>query len=107
MDEVSRGAVDSDHSAAARTRDHVGLDPGAIGDVNDYHLLTFEQVRGLHKRDVERYRADIIQVGLRHRRAVDLRFHHDPHHGNGSSGLAAAGRYKICIRSSRINAALQ
>jgi hypothetical protein len=91
MDEVRGCAVDADHAAAGGPGDHIGLDPGAVSDVGDRHLLAFEQVGRLHQRSVERDRADVMQIGLGHRRSVDLRFHHDSHHGRSSSwGRSAA-----------------
>ncbi len=80
MDQVRRGAVDTDNAAARLTGDDVGLDPSAVGDVDNRHLLAFQQVGGVHQRRIERDRADIVKVGLSHRRAVDFRLHHDPHH---------------------------
>ena len=85
MHEVRGGAVDGDHSAAARGRDHIGLEPRAVGDVGDRHLLALEQIGGVHQVDVDRDRADIMEVGLGHRRPVDFRLHHHPHHGDDGS----------------------
>jgi hypothetical protein len=59
--------------------------PRSVGNVDDRHLLALEQISGLHQGSVERDRAHIVEVGLSHRRTVDLRLHHDPHHGTSSS----------------------
>src|SRR3954447_20696182 len=47
--EASRRAVDADDAAAPRTLDDVGLEPGAVVDVDDRHLLTGQQVGRLHQ----------------------------------------------------------
>ena len=48
MDEMRGGAVDADDPAAALARDDIGLDPRAVGDVDDRDLLALEQVGGFH-----------------------------------------------------------
>ena len=50
MDEMRGGAVDADDAAAALAGDDIGLDPRAIGDVDDRDLLAFEQIGGFHQR---------------------------------------------------------
>ena len=80
VDQASSGAVDADDPAAARALNDIGLDPGAVGDVDDRHLFALDQVGRFHQRGVERDRANVIQVGLSHRRSVDLRLHHGSHH---------------------------
>ena len=96
MDQVRRCAVDADDSAAAFARNDIGLDSGAVGDVDDRHLLALEQVGGLHQRGIERDRAHIVQISLSHRCAVNLGLHHDPHH---SGRLLVARRVQDCRSS--------
>ena len=44
------------------------------------HLLELHEVRGVHEVLVDGHRADVVQVGVGHRRAVDLRLHHPSSH---------------------------
>src|SRR5439155_4258422 len=66
------------------TRDHVGLEPRAVVDVEDVHLFVLADVGELHQAGVERDRADVIEVGTGDGRPVDLRLHHDPLHQRAS-----------------------
>src|SRR5690606_36246927 len=43
-DQPGRGAVDGDHATAGLTGDDVRLQPGPVGDVDDRHLLTGQEV---------------------------------------------------------------
>ena len=88
--QVRRGAVDADHAAAALAGDDVGLQPRAVGDVDDRDLLARQQVGGLHQVLVDGHRADVVQVGLRHRGPVDLGLQHRAEHV--SSPLLVAAR---------------
>src|SRR5690349_13988864 len=83
--EVRGRAVDPDDAAAALAGDHVGLQPGAVGDVHDRDLLAGQQVGGVQQVLVDGHRADVVQVGLGHRRAVDLGLEHRSHHAGTPS----------------------
>ena len=78
--EVRGGAVDADDAAAALARDHVGLQAGAVGDVDDRDLLAGQQVGGVEQVLVDRHRAHVVQVGLGDGGAVDLGLEHRAHH---------------------------
>ena len=80
MNEVRGGTVDADDAAASWRGNDIGFEASAVGDVDDCHLLAFDEVGGVKQVGVDCNRADVMQVGLRHRRTVDLRLHHDPHH---------------------------
>jgi hypothetical protein len=86
-DEVSRvhqaggGAVDADDPAAAWSLDDVGLQAGAVVDVNDVHLFPGQQVGRPHEFRVHCQRSHVVQVGLGDGRAVDFRFQHRSLHG--------------------------
>ena len=73
-------AVDADDAGAARAGDDVGLQAGAVGDVDDRDLLALEQVGGVHEVLVDGDGADVVQVGLRHGGAVDLALEHGAEH---------------------------
>ena len=75
------GAVDSDDAAPAPAGDDIGLDPRAVGNVDDRDLLAFEQIRCVHQIGVDGDRSHIIEISLSDRCPMDLRLHHDPHHG--------------------------
>ena len=68
--------VDPDDTAAALAGDHIGLEPVAVVDVDDAHLLALHQVRGVEQIGVDGHRADVVQVGLGDGRAMDLRLQH-------------------------------
>ena len=74
------GAVDTDHPAASRSGDRVGREPGTVVDVDHVHLLTGQQVSGGQQVGVDGDRADVVQVGLGHRRAMDLGLQHLSQH---------------------------
>ena len=75
-----RGAVDAEHAAAALAGDRVGLQPGAVGDVDDVHELAGQQVGGVEQVLVDGDRADVVQVGLGDGGPVDLALHHGAEH---------------------------
>src|SRR5690606_17237371 len=50
----------------------VGLETGAIVDVDDLHLLVLEDVGRLHEEGVDRDRALVLEVGAGHGRPVNL-----------------------------------
>ena len=81
MHEAGSGAVDADDAGATLAGDRVGLEPGAVVDVDDVHELAGQQVGGVEQVLVDGHRADVVQVGLRHRGAMDLRLHHRAEHG--------------------------
>ena len=78
--QAGRGAVDAEHAAAALARDRVGLEPRAVGDVDDVHELAGQQVGGVEEVLVDGDRADVVQVRLGHGGPVDLALHHGPQH---------------------------
>src|SRR5690606_14160121 len=71
-DQPGGGAVDADHAAAGLAGDHVRLQPRPVGDVDDRHLLTGQEVGRLHEVGVHGHRAHVVQVGLGHGGPVDL-----------------------------------
>ena len=72
MHEPRGGAVDLDVARAALPGDRVGLEAGAVVDVDNVHLLVLEDVRGLEQVRVDRDRADIVQVAVGHGGPVNL-----------------------------------
>jgi hypothetical protein len=78
--EAGGGAVDADHAGAALAGDRVGLEAGAVGDVDDVHQLAGQQVGRVEEVLVDGHRADVVQVGLGHGGAVDLALHHGAEH---------------------------
>ena len=84
MHEAGGGAVDADDARAALAGDRVRLQAGAVVDVDDVDELAGQQVGGVEQVLVDGDRADVVQVGLRHRGAVDLGLHHRAHHGQST-----------------------
>src|SRR5262249_40210344 len=70
----------TEHAAAPLSGDHVRLQAGAVGDVDDGHLFAGQQVRRFHQIFVHRHRADVVQVGPGHRGTVDLGLEHRADH---------------------------
>ena len=70
------GAVDPDHTATRLTGDHIRDQSRAVVDVDDGHLLTFEQIGRSHQVGVHGHRSDVVQIGLSDGGAVDLRLQH-------------------------------
>ena len=69
-----RGAVQAHAAAVALAFDRVGLETLSVVDVHDLDLLAFDHIGGFHERLVDGDAAHVVQVGLRDRYAVDLRF---------------------------------
>ena len=92
--QVSPG-ISALQAAAARAGDRVGLEPGAVGDVDDVHQLAGQQVGGVEQVLVDGDRADVVQVGLCHGRAVDLALHHGAQHQEPPAGPRVRGRLSI------------
>ena len=78
--QVGGGTVDAQHAGAALARDGVGLQPGAVGDVNDGNQFTGEDIGGFKEIEVYRHRTYVMQVGMGHRSAVNLGLKHFPVH---------------------------
>src|SRR4051794_25324959 len=78
LHESGRGPVEADLARTAG--DGVGLEPGAVVDVEHVDLLVLADVGSGHQVDVQGDRADVVQVGVGHRRPVDLRLHHASAH---------------------------
>src|SRR3989304_1069161 len=78
-DEVGGGAVDADDARAGLALDGVGLEAGAVLDVQDVHLLEREDIGGAHKLGVDGDAALVVDVRLRNGGAVDLALEHRPH----------------------------
>ena len=76
VDQVGGGAVDPQDPRPALARDGVGLQPGTVGDVDDGDQLAGEDVRGVEEIGVDGDRADVVEVCLGDRGAVDLAGHH-------------------------------
>ena len=68
-------------SRAALAGDRVGLEAGAVVDVDDVDLLVLADVGGLEQIAVDRDRADVVQVAVGDGRAVDLGLQHRAVHG--------------------------
>ena len=73
-------AVDADLAGAAPAGDRVGLEAGAVVDVDDVDLLVLEDVGGLEQVGVDRDRADVVQVAVGDRGTVDLGLEHHALH---------------------------
>src|SRR5581483_8699054 len=80
MDEPGGRAVDADLARAAAAGDRVGLEAGAVVDVDDVHLLVLEDVGGLQQVGIDGDRAHVVQVAVGHRRTVDLGLEHHALH---------------------------
>ena len=58
----------ADLAGAALARDRVGLEAGAVVDVEHVHLLVLADVGGVEQVRVDRDRAHVVQVGAGDRR---------------------------------------
>src|SRR5690606_12624764 len=87
--QVGGGAVEADLAAPGGAGDGVGGQPVAVGDVEHVDPFVLEDVGGGHQGGVDGHRPLVVQVGVRHRRAVDLRLHHRAAHGRISSPVAS------------------
>src|SRR5256714_789748 len=76
--EAGGGSVEG--HLARPAHDGVGLEPGAVVDVEDGDLLPLQDVGQRHELGVEGDRADVVEVGPGHLRPVDLRLHHRAAH---------------------------
>src|SRR4029077_11698618 len=65
---------------AGTAADCVGLEAGAVVDVEDVDLLGLEEGGGCHQRRVEGDRPDVVEVRAGHGGPVDLGLHHGPLH---------------------------
>ncbi len=70
------GAVQADHAAARLSRNRIRLKACAVHDVNDLNLLVLEDAARPQKVGVHRDRADVVKLGLRDGRPVDLGLEH-------------------------------
>ena len=70
--EMCRSAIDADHTRAGGAGDHVGDYSGSCGDVDNEHLLAVDDVRRCHQLGIDGDKPDIVQIGLGHRRPVNL-----------------------------------
>lgn len=68
--------VYSDDAGAAFAGDRVGGQAVAVVDIDDVDLLTLEDICGFHQVRVDGARADIVQVRLGDRGAMNLGFQH-------------------------------
>ncbi|CAK7286794.1 hypothetical protein SGPA1_41054 [Streptomyces misionensis JCM 4497] len=87
--------VDPDDTRAALTLDDVGLQPGAIGDVDDVHQLAGQQIRRVEQLRVDGHRSHVVQVGLGDGGAVDLGLEQSTQH----FGLLKDGSLPALCRS--------
>ena len=69
-----------DLARAPLAGDRVGLKARAVVDVDHVNLLVLEDVGGLQQVGVDRDRADVVQVAVGDRRAVDLGLEHHALH---------------------------
>src|SRR3954471_20523865 len=101
---VVRGrAVDADDARIGRRLQRVSLQPAAVGAVPDVNLLVRHDVARAHQRRVDGHGAFIVQVRLRDRGAVNLRFEEGPAHQFPSvqAGCAGPGVVNARIRWKR------
>src|SRR5690606_23018344 len=82
--EPGGGAVEADRAAARRGGDGVRFEPRAVVDVDDLHLLVGQDLRRLQQLGVEGDGALVVEVGLRHREAMELPLEHRNGHARGS-----------------------
>src|SRR5439155_15846886 len=76
--EAGGGAVED--AAAGSAAHGVGLEAGAVVEVEHVHLLVLEHVGEIHELRVERDRAHVVEVGARDRGPVDLGLRHRATH---------------------------
>src|SRR5690606_28474074 len=79
-DQAGGGPVDADDAAAALPGQHVGDQAVAVVDVHHVDLLAVDQVGRVHQVGVDGDRADVVQIRLRDRGAVDLAVEHGAQH---------------------------
>src|SRR5699024_5010048 len=72
IDQVGGGTIDADAAGSGITGDHIGLNPGAVGDVHDGDLLTLDEASGADQVGVDGDGTDIVEVGLGDGGAVNL-----------------------------------
>jgi hypothetical protein len=97
--------IDSDDPAAGRPLDDIGLQAGAVVDVNDMDLLPGKKVGCPHELRVHRHRSHVVQVGLGDGRAVYFRLQHGSLHGvipfDASSPRVGTGAMIMILKSRR------
>jgi hypothetical protein len=93
LGETRGSAVDAKLAGTARCRDGVGREPLAIIDVEHIDLLIGQDAGGFQQVQVDRDRAFIVKVGLGHRGAVELGFHHFQTHGEAFERWQCCGAY--------------
>ena len=81
LDQAGGGAVEAHVARAAPAGDGVGLEPGAVVDVDDGHLLVLEDVGRVEQVGIDGDRAHVVQVGVGHDGPVDLGLEHAAAHG--------------------------
>src|SRR6185436_4149121 len=86
---VSGGAVDDDLALTPRAGDGVGGEALAVGAVVDFDPLPGNEVRRFHEQGIDGDRSLVVEVGVRHRGAVNLRFEKRPLHGYGFSSTVS------------------
>src|SRR5882757_2591172 len=86
-DQAGGGAVHLHRAGSLLALDRVGDEAGAVVDVPDVHLLVDEQVRLPHQLGIEGDAADVVDVTVRDRRAVNLRLEHLTLHQASVFGL--------------------
>src|SRR5665811_78902 len=82
LDQEGGRPVDTDLPASCLTFDDVGRQPVAVGDVDDGHLFTGKQPGSLEESPVDRHRADVVEICLRDRHAVELGVEHGAQHSD-------------------------
>src|SRR4051794_7759718 len=70
------GAIHLHRARSLLALDRVGHEPGTIVDVPDVNLLVDQQVRLPHQLGIQGDAADVVDVTVRDRRAMDLRLDH-------------------------------
>ena len=74
VNEVRRRAVDADDARAGVAANRVGLEPRTARHVPDVHSLVGQDIGRFHEVGVDGNRPLVVDVGLRHAGAMDLRF---------------------------------
>lgn len=84
LGEPRGGPIDPDHARARGRLDGIGGEARARVDVQHIDLLIGQDARGGQEILVDGNRPLVIEIALRHHRAMDFRFHHGEVHRDGT-----------------------
>src|SRR5579859_5445710 len=101
LNQAGGGAVDADGSGVAGSFDGVGLEPVAVVDVHHLHPLERHDPRRREQSGVDGDAAFVMQVGLGHRGAVQLRLAEGEEHGEEDSDTRLAPEPGVRVSSLR------